>query len=105
MHIQIVTFGLEGITEEEYRQGCQAEAPAFASVPGLVSKVWLTDPATGTYGGVYTWRSRADYEAYTRSDLFKGVQNHPNLRGVTSRDFGVLEGPTAVTHGLAAAPA
>ena len=101
MHVQIVTFRLKGITEEEYRQGCEAEAPAFASLPGLVSKVWLADPTTGTYGGVYTWRSRADYEAYTRSDLFKGLQSDPNLGDLTSRDFGVLEEPTRVTRGLA----
>lgn len=105
MHVQIVTFRLQGITEEEYRQGCETEAPAFAEIPGLVSKVWLADPNTGTYGGVYTWRSRADYEAYIRSDLFKGLQSDPNLVDFSSRDFGVLEEPTQATRGLVQAAA
>ena len=100
MHVQIVTFRLKGITEEEYRQGCEAGDPAFASLPGLVSKVWLADPTTGTYGGVYTWRSRADYEAYTRSDFFQGLQSEPNLVDLSSRDLVVLEETTRATRGL-----
>ena len=33
-------------------------APHFAALPGLRSKVWLADAASGTYGGVYTWADR-----------------------------------------------
>jgi quinol monooxygenase YgiN len=103
MHIQVVNFNLKGISEGEFRKLCDELAPAFAGMPGLISKVWLADPATNTYGGVYTWRDRSAYEAYTRSDIFHTVGKHPNLTNITSRDFGVLEGPTRVCHGLVAA--
>ena len=42
-------------------------------MPGLISKVWLANPATNTYGGVYTWRDRASMEAFARSELFQGI--------------------------------
>jgi quinol monooxygenase YgiN len=104
MHVQVVNFQLREMDEAAFRAQCDELAPAFAAIPGLVSKVWLADGASGTYGGVYTWESRAAYEAYTRSELFAAVASNPNFANITSRDFGVLEGPTRVTHGYAAAP-
>ena len=100
MHVQVVNFQLTGIDDAAFRELCDQLAPNFADVGGLISKVWLASPETGTYGGVYQWRDRADMEAYSRGDLFKAVLSHPNFANITSRDFGVLEGPTAVTHGL-----
>ena len=103
MHVQIVNLGLKGIGDEEWRNLCDQLAPAIAETPGLLSKVWLADPPTNTYGGVYFWRDRQAMEAFGDSELFKSVATHPNLTNITSKDFGVMEGPTQVTHGLAEA--
>ena len=103
MHIQVVNFQLRDMDETAFRALCDELAPTFAAIPGLVSKVWLADPASGTYGGVYTWGSRDAYEAYTRSEVFAAIAGNPNFANVTSRDFGVLDGPTRVTRGLVAA--
>ena len=100
MHIQIVNFNLKGVSEEDYKKLCDELSQAFADMPGLISKVWLANPATNTYGGVYTCRDRQAMEAFTQTELFKAVANHPNLENITSSDFGVLEGPTQVTRGL-----
>lgn len=105
MHIQIITFRLRDMDEAGYRQLCEEVAPAFAEVPGLVSKVWLADPATNTYGGVLTWRGRRAMEEFATSELFHTVERHPNFADVSSVEFGVLEGPTRVTRGLVEAPA
>lgn len=102
MQIQIVTFHLNDLSEEDYRQACEAEAPAFAEVPGLLSKVWLADSSTNTFGGIYTWRDRAAMEAYLDSDVFRAMETDPNLADLRSRDFAVLEAPTRITHGFAA---
>ena len=92
MHIQIVTFTLNGITGADYERACEEQfAPAFRDVPGLISKVWLRNSETNVYGGVYTWRDKTAMEAYLASDLFRSVQEHPHLSEVTSRDYGVLE--------------
>lgn len=101
MHIQIVRFQLKDLTDEGYQAMCDQLAPAFAAVPGLLSKVWLASPGTNTYGGVYTWRDQQAMEDYTSSKLFAGMVVHPNFVDVTSTDFGVLEAPTRVTGGAA----
>ncbi len=103
MHIQIINFSLKGISEEVYRQQVDAVAPAFADMPGLISKTWLANKETNTYGGVYVWRDREAMEAYAASDIFKAMAANPHLADVTMRDFAVLEGPTRVTRGMAEA--
>ena len=105
MHIQIINFHLKGVSEADFRGLCDEVAPAFAEVPGLISKVWLANRTTNTYGGVYTWATREAMEEYAKSDLFKAVATNPNLAGITSIDFDVLEEPTSVTRGLAGVPA
>ena len=102
MHVQIVNFHLAGMTEEEFRAMSDQLAPAFAEVPGLMSKAWLADAASNTYGGVYLWDSEASCRNYKASELFNAVKTHPNFAEVSSREFGVLDGPSRVTR--AAAP-
>ena len=102
MYMQVVSFQLKGMSEADFRTLCDQLAPQWAAIPGLISKVWLANPATNTYGGVYTWENREAMERFTQSELFAAVAAHPNFEGITSTDFGVLEGPTAVTHGTPA---
>jgi putative monooxygenase ydhR len=97
MHIQLVTFTLNGISDAEYRASVEAVAPHFATVPGLRSKVWLADAASGTYGGVYTWDDRAAMQSYLDGDLYATVRDNPAFADVRSRDFGVLAEPTRLT--------
>jgi heme-degrading monooxygenase HmoA len=68
MHILIITFSLDGIGEENYRGQVESVTPAFADLPGLVSKTWLAKAETNTYGGVYVWRNREALEAYKETD-------------------------------------
>ncbi len=100
MHIQIINFQLKDLSASDYRKVCGDLAPAFASVPGLVAKEWLANPAANTYGGVYHWRDREAMVEFSKTELFQSVATHPNLAGITSTDFEVMEGPTRVTRGL-----
>jgi hypothetical protein len=100
MHIQIINFRLAGIDEDEFVVLCDQLAPAFAALPGLQYKLWLADSVGGVYGGVYVWESEQAMQAFTRTELFAGVAGHPNFTDITSRDYGVLAGPTAVTSNL-----
>jgi quinol monooxygenase YgiN len=102
MHIQVINFHLRDLSDAEFRSVCDEIAPAFAEVPGLISKVWLANRSTNTYGGVYTWEDRAAMEEYGKSELFSGVTANPKFVDVSSADFDVLEGPTSVTRGLVA---
>jgi quinol monooxygenase YgiN len=105
MHIQIINFQLDGMTEAEDSDLCDSLAPTFATLPGLISKVWLRDAESNTYGGVYTWESREAMERYLNSELFNAVATHPNVVNASSRTFDVIEAPTRVTHGLVAVTA
>ncbi len=105
MHVLVVNFNLSGVTEAQYEGLCDQIAPAFAAVPGLLSKLWIKNADSQIYGGVYLFRDRDALEQFKRSDLFKGVQTHPNLTNVTAAAFELQEAPTRVTHGLAAAMA
>ena len=105
MEILVINFSLEGMNESEYRNLCDEVAPAFAGVPGLVSKVWLADRANGVYGGVYTFESGAALDAYLASELLAQVGATPGLVDISIRRFEVLSEPTAITHGLAPATA
>jgi hypothetical protein len=105
MHIQIVNFNLKDLRDEDFRKFCDQVAPTFAEIPWLISKVFLANQKTNTYGGVYTWRDREAMIAFTKTDLFASVVGHPNLSNIRSTDFAVLDAPTQVTRGLAAVPA
>lgn len=102
MEILIVNFSLEGITDDDYRRLAGEVAPAFAAVPGLVSKVWLADRVAGVYGGVYTFDNTASLDAFMNSELFAGVAQTPGLANITLHRFEVLAEPTAVTRGVVA---
>ena len=97
MHAQVITFGLNGITEEQFREACGADAPTFASLPGLLAKVWLRDPESNTYGGLYLWDDQEAYEGYIKGEVFNAIKADTNLKNVESRDFGVFDDLSALT--------
>ena len=99
MDILIVTFQLNGLSVEEYGRHCAEVAPVFAALPGLLSKLWLADPAANTFGGVYLWENREALERYLASPIFHGLSTNPYLTNVTARSFGTLDEATAITAG------
>jgi heme-degrading monooxygenase HmoA len=101
MHIQIIIFGPKRISEEDYAKIADAVAPAIAAMPGLVSKAWLADPETNTYGGAYIWQNREAMKAYAQTEVFKGMATNPHFEGFDVKDFAVVENPTHITWGLA----
>lgn len=100
MHIQIVRFNLKDLSHADYLHLCDELAPTFADVPGLVSKTWLADEISNTYGGVYFWNDAEAMAEYYKSDLCKAVIAHPNLTNLTSQNFDELVGPSSVTNSL-----
>ena len=98
MIIQIVNFNLEDLSDADYRKACDGLAPELARVTGLISKVWLADEASNSYGGVYTWVDQQAMDAFARSDFFKAFATNPNFANITSTAFGILEGPSQITR-------
>ncbi len=98
MHVKIINFNLVDMTEDGYHEACDQLAPAFAQIPGLRAKVWLCDPATNTYGGVYLFADRDAADEYAASELFRTVGAFPNFTNITVRDFAVDEESTRSTQ-------
>jgi quinol monooxygenase YgiN len=99
LHILVVNFNLKGMSEEDYRGLVEPIAPAFAGLPGLLSKTWLANAETNTYGGVYVWQDRGAMEAYKQTDIYKGMRANPSFENVTVTDFAVVENATRITRG------
>jgi heme-degrading monooxygenase HmoA len=96
MHVQIVTFTLGDLSEEDYLTSADGVAGAFSSQGGLLSKVWLDRQDDGRYGAIYLWRDKEAMERFLRTDLFEG--NNSELKDVRSEDFAVLRNLTRKTQ-------
>ena len=96
MRIRIVTFGLN-IPAEAYLAHAVHLAPEFTAWPGLLSKWWLGETASGTFGGVYLFASKHDADRSRETDLFQGMFANPALKDVAVQEYDVLEAPTAIT--------
>lgn len=47
-----------------FQRVCIMTTPFWAGVPGFHAKLWLVDPKTFDYGGIYEWRSAEDADRY-----------------------------------------
>ena len=101
MHILIANFNLKDVGPDDFATAMEEGASAFAAIPGLISKVYLADAQTNTYGGIYSWQDEQAMEDFMAGELWHFVETHPNVANLTWRDFGILEGPSRVTRGLA----
>jgi hypothetical protein len=87
-------------TPAQFREHADHVAGVFATVPGLLSKVWLIDEERRRAGGVYLFADRAAATAYLEGPIVKGLRENPALANVEVRLFDVIEGPSVITRGL-----
>src|SRR5690348_15845435 len=100
MQAQLITYQLRDISQADYlKQMVEPDAPVLAKVPGLISKVWLTDEAKNTFGGFYLWESKTATEAFMHSDLVEAVVSRPFIQTVSSVDFEVNQTASSITRG------
>jgi membrane-associated PAP2 superfamily phosphatase len=100
MHLLMITYQLQGISEADYLAQNKEDALFLATYRGLHSKVWLADAATNTYGGVYLWKDREAMEAFLHSDIVKAVAADPSLANLTMKDYAIAEDLSRVTRGI-----
>lgn len=101
MQAQLITYRLRDISQADYlKQMVEPDAPVLANVPGLISKVWLSDVEKNSFGGFYLWEDRAAMDAFMHSDLVRAVVSRPFVTDVASVDFEVNEAASAITRGM-----
>lgn len=97
MFVRVVTFRLHGIDEGAYHEQAAAIAVRFNQWPGMKCKLWLSDPETGVYGGIYVFDSRASADASRQTAEFRGMLDNPAFTSLSIHDYGLIEDLTAVT--------
>jgi|SRR5215831_11072210 len=103
MHLLLITYQLQGMSEADYLAQSKEDAAFLdflATFPGFYSKVWLADAATNTYGGVYLWKDREAMEAFLHSDIVKALAADPTLANLTLKDYAIAEDLSRVTGGI-----
>ena len=98
MHVQIVTYRLEDVSDPEFIAANRDFADMMAAVPGLIAKVWLKDAEGSTHGGVYLWEDRQACQNFIAGELWGGVLEDQTVMDLTSHDYTVNDELTKVTQ-------
>ena len=98
MHIQIINFNLSGISRSEYEAAAAEAAQPISEMPGLISKRWLANEETNTYGGVYFWETKQHMQDWMDSQIFKDIGANPAFANAKVTDFEMIESLSAVTR-------
>lgn len=98
MHVQVATYEIDAIGDDEFIAANREFAAMMSAVPGLIAKVWLKAPDGNVYGGVYLWRDREAYEDFINSELWASVLSDDSLSELESRDFAVMDELTKATQ-------
>ena len=98
MHVQVVTYRLDEVSDAEFNEANREFADAMAAVPGLLAKVWLKAPDGRTYGGVYLWQDRQACQSFLAVELWGEVLKDESVIGLTSHDYTVNDELTKVTQ-------
>ena len=87
---------------QELRGYLSEEAvPAFATVPGLLFKAWISDEATERWGAIYVWESAAASEQELPSRARELIGKEPDIVEVFDLEASVSVADQLARLGLA----
>lgn len=98
MYVQVATYKIDEMSDEEFVDANRDFASMMSAVPGLLAKIWLKAPDGTRYGGVYLWRDREAYEQFVGGDLWASVVTDESLSELDSRSFAVMDELTTATQ-------
>jgi hypothetical protein len=93
----VVTFKNQA-SQEQFTAATAEHVPLFAELDGLLAKIWIADPESGTKGAIYLFGDRSALDAYLESDLFASILAEPSFEGTSWRRYQVLDELTAMTQ-------
>ena len=68
MIVQVVKYKT-GLSDEEAAKTIAKRAPQYKALPGLRQKLYIREPETGEYGGIYVWEDEDSMRDFRESDL------------------------------------
>lgn len=89
MHALFISYDLHGVTAAEHAELSAQLAPALAAVPGLVSLTWLSNEATGRYGGFFVFEHKPAFDVFIASELYEALRGRAAVRDLTAAEFSI----------------
>ena len=68
MIVQVVKYKT-GLSDAEAAKTIAQRAPQYKALPGLRQKLYIREPETGEYGGIYVWEDEDSMREFRESDL------------------------------------
>lgn len=99
MLVQVINYTVSGMSEDEWKAATEPHAPIIGATPGLISKTWIADPETNSYGGVYLWESREAIDGFMNSAIVHGLAANPAIGNLSAHTFDVWEEHSRITRG------
>lgn len=94
-----ITFCNPDGSSEAAQKAAWERAQQIADCPGLIWKIWMTDPLRSLYGGLYLFEDEASTNAYLEGPIVEGIQAIPGVSNFEAHLFEVNSPLTTVTRG------
>lgn len=94
----LVTNYTFSVTRAEFEGMVNQLAPAFASVPGCLWKIWLIEGEKKQAGAVYLFKDDAALQTFKASPLVASVLSHPALSNFDLKERDILEEASELTR-------
>ena len=101
MNHQCVHIDIDlNVSTEQWRHHCQHVVDKMLSVPGLEWKLWLSNPAANSAGGIYLFRDEASASAYVNGPIIAALRANSSVRDARVRVYGVEDELSRRTRGI-----
>jgi hypothetical protein len=98
MSLQLIQINFYlNIPPNNYEAAANGFAERFATVPGLLWKIWLMNEDKREAGGIYMFRDEKAADDYLSSDFFKAMEQSPKFSKMNIKKFDILEEPGSRT--------
>lgn len=86
MIIQIIRYKSR-LGYDEVKEKFLDRSDRYRKVPGLIQKYYVRFTATGEYGGIYVWDSKASLDAWKKGNLSETIVETYQIEGEPSREL------------------
>lgn len=94
-----INFKYNDVSAAEFEETVNPLAEPISEVNGLRWKIMMHNEETSEAGGVYLFENAASVDAFLSGPIVAQVTSHPALSDFSVKQFGIMEGFTAITRG------
>jgi heme-degrading monooxygenase HmoA len=80
MIVQLVKYKT-GLSDAEAAKTIAQRASQYEALPGLRQKLYIREPGTGEYGGIYVWEDEDSMREFRESDLAATIPEAYRVEG------------------------